>query len=153
MRNIQDRDLTKKLQKGGAVKRKLEAAFEDHRGMILDILEGESVDAGTYISFKNRAVRANHFHKETTQWNYVLSGKLKYCNKVLEKDMLEDSQAEMTEETLYPGDFCVSYPWEAHAFKGIEDSEMLVLTKGPRSGMDYEKDTFRLEKPLIAYED
>lgn len=135
------------------MKKRLEAAFEDSRGVILDILVGENIDAVTYISFKNKAVRANHFHKETTQWNYVLSGKLKYCSKVIDKDMLEDSQTEITEETLYPGDFCVSYPWEAHALQGIEDSEVLVLTKGPRSGMDYEKDTFRLEKPLIAYED
>jgi len=135
------------------LKKKLEPVFEDHRGIILDILEGESVDAITYISFKNRAIRANHYHKDTTQWNYVLSGKLKYCNKVINKDLLEDSLTNIDEETLYPGDFCVSKPWEAHAFQGIEDSEMLVLTKGPRSGMDYEKDTFRLKKPLIPYED
>ena len=83
----------------------------------------------------------------------MLSGKLKYCNKVINKDLLEDSLTNIDEETLYPGDFCVSKPWEAHAFQGIEDSEMLVLTKGPRSGMDYEKDTFRLKKPLIPYED
>jgi|TARA_B110000259_G_scaffold25501_1_gene26244 quercetin dioxygenase-like cupin family protein len=135
------------------LKKKLEPVFEDHRGIILDILEGESVDAITYISFKNRAIRANHYHKDTTQWNYVLSGKLKYCNKAINKDLLEDSLTNIDEETLYPGDFCVSKPWEAHAFQGIEDSEMLVLTKGPRSGMDYEKDTFRLKKPLIPYED
>lgn len=135
------------------MKKKLEPVFEDHRGIILDILEGESVDAITYISFKNRAIRANHYHKDTTQWNYVLSGKLKYCNKAINKDLLEDSLTNIDEETLYPGDFCVSKPWEAHAFQGIEDSEMLVLTKGPRSGMDYEKDTFRLKKPLIPYED
>jgi|TARA_B100000768_G_scaffold171804_1_gene179448 quercetin dioxygenase-like cupin family protein len=135
------------------LKKKIQPVFEDHRGIILDILEGESVDAITYISFKNRAIRANHYHKDTTQWNYVLSGKLKYLNKVINKDLLEDSLTEVCEETLYPGDFCVSKPWEAHAFQGIEDSEMLVLTKGPRSGMDYEKDTFRLKKPLIPYED
>ena len=135
------------------MKKKLEPVFEDHRGIILDILEGESVDAITYISFKNRTIRANHYHKDTTQWNYVLSGKLKYCNKAINKDLLEDSLTNIDEETLYPGDFCVSKPWEAHAFQGIEDSEMLVLTKGPRSGMDYEKDTFRLKKPLIPYED
>ena len=135
------------------MKHKLVPAFEDDRGLILDILEGESVDAVTYISFKNRAIRANHFHKETIQWNYVLSGKLKYCNRVIDKNLLEDGESEATEEILYPGDFCVSYPWEAHAFQGIEDSEMLVLTRGPRSGMNYEKDTFRLENPLIPYED
>ena len=135
------------------MKHKLEVAFEDHRGVIVDILEGENVDAVTFISFKNRAVRANHFHKETTQWNYVLSGKLKYCNRVIDKNLLEDGDAVTTEEILFPGDFCVSYPWESHAFQGIEDSEMLVLTKGPRSGMNYEKDTFRLKNPLIPYED
>jgi len=135
------------------MKNKIIPVFEDDRGVIVDILEGESIDAITYISFKNRAIRANHFHKETTQWNYVLSGKLKYCNKVIDQNLLENGVSEVIEETLYPGDFCVSRPWEAHAFQGIEDSEMLVLTKGPRAGMDYEKDTFRLEKPLIPYND
>lgn len=135
------------------MKQKLLSAFEDKRGIILDILAGESIDAVTYISFKNRAVRANHFHKETTQWNYVLSGKLKYCNRIIDEKMLEDKWSETTQEILYPGDFCVSYPWEAHAFQGIEDSELLVLTRGPRSGMNYEKDTFRLVHPLIPYED
>lgn len=135
------------------MKHKLIPAFEDDRGLILDILEGESVDAVTYISFKNNAIRANHFHKETTQWNYVLSGKLKYSKRVIDKNLLEDGVSETSEEILYPGDFCVSYPWEAHAFQGIEDSELLVLTKGPRSGKNYEKDTFRLENPLIPYVD
>jgi hypothetical protein len=86
------------------LKKKLEPVFEDHRGIILDILEGESVDAITYISFKNRAIRANHYHKDTTQWNYVLSGKLKYCNKAINKDLLEDSLTNIDEETLYPGE-------------------------------------------------
>ena len=135
------------------MKNKITPVFEDDRGVITDIIEGETIDAVTYISFKNKAVRANHFHKETTQWNYVLSGKLQYRNKVIDKEILEDCDGKVNEETLYPGDFCVSDPWEAHAFKGIEDSEMLVLTSGPRAGMDYEKDTFRLEKPLIPYED
>ncbi len=147
MKSIQSQRRRKTLKK------KIEPAFEDHRGIILDILNDESVDAITYISFKNNAIRANHYHKETTQWNYVLSGKLKYCNKTIDKNLFEDTDNEVFEEILYPGDFCVSQPWEAHAFKGIEDSELLVLTRGPRSGMNYEKDTFRLKNPLIPYED
>ena len=135
------------------MKKKIEPAFEDHRGIILDILEGQKIDAVTYISFKNSAIRANHYHKETTQWNYVLSGELKYCNKLIDKDLYESTDNEIFEEVLYPGDFCVSHPWEAHAFKGIKESEMLVLTRGPRSGMNYEKDTFRLKTPIIPYED
>lgn len=121
--------------------------------MILDILTGECIDSVTYISFKKDAVRANHFHKDTTQWNYVLSGKLKYCNQILDKKNLGAKGTNITEEILNPGDLCVSNPWEAHAFQGIEDSELLVLTRGPRSGMNYENDTFRLIHPLIPTRD
>ena len=42
---------------------------------------------------------------------------------------------------------------ELENVEGIEDSELLVLTRGPRSGMNYEKDTFRLKNPLIPYDD
>ena len=43
----------------------------------------------------------------------------------------------------------ISRPWEAHAFKGLKKSKLLVITRGPRAGSNYEKDTFRLKKPLL----
>ena len=54
------------------------------------------------------------------------------------------------EAILEPGDLIVNSPLEHHAFECLEDSTMLVLTRGPRGGEDYEKDTFRLEVPLIS---
>ena len=44
------------------------------------------------------------------------------------------------------GDLSVSYPFQKHAFKSLTNSRVLVLTKGPRAGQNYEIDTFRLIK-------
>jgi hypothetical protein len=47
------------------------------------------------------------------------------------------------------GDFTATYPSEHHALKSLEDSELMVITKGPRGGKEYETDTFRLDIPLL----
>ena len=38
---------------------------------------------------------------------------------------------------------------EFHAIKAISKAEIMVFTKGPRGGKEYENDTFRLEENLI----
>lgn len=123
------------------MKKKLAPQFSDDRGEILDILTGENIDAVTLITFTKGATRANHYHKETIQWNYVTNGKLIYAS--------QEIGGVKKEITLNKGDFVTSNPNEIHAFKAIENSELLVLTKGPRAGKDYEEDTFRLEEPIL----
>ena len=46
-------------------------------------------------------------------------------------------------------DYLITGPNEIHAYKFLEKTEMLVLSKGLRGGKDYEKDTFRVQKKLI----
>ena len=123
------------------MKKKLAPQFSDDRGEILDILTGENIDAVTLITFTKGATRANNYHKETIQWNYVTNGKLIYAS--------QEIGGVKKEITLNKGDFVTSNPNEIHAFKAIENSELLVLTKGPRAGKDYEEDTFRLEEPIL----
>ncbi len=123
------------------MKKKLAPQFSDDRGEILDVLTGENIDAVTLITFTKGATRANHYHKETIQWNYVTNGKLIYAS--------QEIGGVKKEITLSKGDFVTSNPNEIHAFKAIENSELLVLTKGPRAGKDYEEDTFRLEEPIL----
>ena len=113
---------------------------QDDRGAIMDLVEGANINAVTFISFKKGAVRGNHYHKRTTQWNYVIKGKIKLVAQV------GDEPKE--EAVLEKGGFAVTEPMEKHALVGIEDSEMLVFTQGPRGGKEYESDTFRLETPL-----
>lgn len=120
----------------------LRVAYSDDRGQIIDMIENVAINAVTLITFKKNAVRANHHHKATTQWNYVVSGKI----------MIRTQQPgeKVVDTIMNKGDFVVTVPNERHALQALEDSELLVYTQGPRGGKEYESDTFRDEIPLIG---
>ena len=116
-------------------------SFIDARGEIIDLLENENINAVTVITFKKGAVRANHYHKQTTQWNYVISGCIRLVSQM--------PGAPTSEVVMRPGDLVATGPNERHALQGLEDSTLMVFTKGPRGGKEYESDTYRLDVPLI----
>ncbi len=120
---------------------KIKINHRDTRGVIIDLLEKKKINAITYITQKKGKIRGNHFHKKTIQWNYLIKGKIKVVTKKGNKGMQE--------MILSRGDLVVTSLNESHAIKAIEYSEYLVFTQGPRGGKEYEKDTFRLSKPLI----
>jgi quercetin dioxygenase-like cupin family protein len=120
---------------------KLEPAYKDQRGVIIDLIANEDVSAVTLITFTKGAVRANHYHKHTIQWNYVISGKILLVTQIPGEQKVE--------KILRSGDFAVTRENEHHAIKGISEAEVLIITKGPRAGDKYENDTFRLDKLLI----
>lgn len=116
---------------------RLEPNHEDERGTIMDLAEGPGcVDAVTIVRTKAGAVRGNHVHVETTQWAYVVSGRM----VMTDGDRTIEVQA---------GDVVRDEPGEPHAWKAIEDTVCVVFVQGPRAGKDYESDTFRLAQPLI----
>lgn len=111
--------------------------FEDARGEIHDILTHEEVDAVTYITYKAGAVRANHYHERSVQWDYIISGSLECYSR----DGFEGS----IEKVVVKAGDLVRHPiGEHHALKALEDSVTLSLTKGPRNGENYEDDVVRL---------
>lgn len=55
---------------------KLHSAYTDLRGSITDLISDDEISAVTLINFNKGAVRANHYHERTIQWNYVLSGEI-----------------------------------------------------------------------------
>jgi quercetin dioxygenase-like cupin family protein len=120
---------------------KIKPSFIDGRGEIIDILKKSVVEYATIITSRKGAVRANHYHKETFQYVYMMSGRMRVVAQ------MPGEQA--SEVVIEAGDLIVNAPLERHAFEALEDSTMLVLTRGPRGGEDYESDTFRLEVPLI----
>lgn len=109
--------------------------FTDERGTIEDLKVGKDWSV-TYISFKKGAVRGNHYHKETVQHDFVVSGELQL-------------ETEFARKWMSAGDDQKIKPGVKHAYKALEDSEMLSFCFGKRVGESYEEDTFRLEKPLI----
>ena len=115
----------------------LRVDFEDSRGQIQDLIQDQNINAITKITFVKGAVRGNHFHKKTIQWNYLISG------KVLLVTQYKD------EIILNPGDLVSTSINESHAIKALEDSVLLVFTEGPRGGKEYESDTYKLDEPLI----
>jgi oxalate decarboxylase/phosphoglucose isomerase-like protein (cupin superfamily) len=121
---------------------KLKPAHTDDRGTITDLIADDTVNAVTVITFTKGAVRANHYHERTVQWNYIISGEVLLATQM--------PGGERVEQVLSRGDLAVTRETERHALKGLTDAEVLILTKGPRAGSQYEDDTFRLSEPLIV---
>ena len=113
----------------------------DNRGLIIDLLERKKINSITFITQKKGKVRGNHYHKKTIQWNYLVKGKILLIgqkkNRKINKIILSEGDIVETEKN------------EKHAIKALKDSQFLVFTQGPRGGKDYERDTYRLTKPLV----
>ncbi len=108
----------------------------DERGTITDVLTDEQIDHVNHISFKKNSIRGNHYHKNSIHYDYVLKGTL----EVYTKFPFEQAKKQVVEK----GDLVFTAPNERHALKALEDSEIMVLTRGPRGGKNYEIDTYRL---------
>lgn len=121
---------------------KTKVNFHDHRGDIRDILIGEEVDAITFITCNKGAVRGNHFHKKTWQFDYVLKGSFAVYTRVGLTGRIKKTIVRVGDQTAHP-------PGERHALEALEYSELLTMTRGPRKGNAYEKDTIRLDPSLV----
>ena len=111
-------------------------AFSDERGTIIDILQHTPVDSVTVIASTKGAIRGNHYHQESVQYCYVLSGRIRAFAQL-------PGQA-VEQADLVAGDLLATPVTERHSLHALEDSVMLVITRGPRGGRNYEDDTIRV---------
>ncbi len=115
----------------------IKVAHKDDRGSISDILQQVTVDCVTLITIKKDAIRGNHYHKDSIQYSYVLSGEVSAYTQI--------PNEKVEKAVLKAGDMLESPVMEIHSLHGINDnSVLLILTKGPRGGGQYEEDTFRV---------
>ncbi|MBY0539783.1 cupin domain-containing protein [Patescibacteria group bacterium] len=129
--------MAKPIHNGLAVEHKtLTPAFSDARGDIFDLLE-EKVGHVGMITFTKGAVRANHYHRESTQYSYVLEGKIRLTTYAV-----DGSQKEET--ILVPGSFSRIPPLYVHRYEALEDSKILDMTTLSRTDDGYEQDTVRI---------
>ena len=61
-------------------------SFTDERGTITDIFHLVDINSACLITNTPGAVRANHYHKQTTQFTYILSGSLDYYSKPVDSE-------------------------------------------------------------------
>lgn len=116
--------------------------IKDERGLIQDLVIHNNITSCTLVTFNSGAVRGNHYHEKTLQWNYLIKGEVYYSYG-------EVNLSQIHKNIYKAGDLFFTDIYKAHAIKAIKDSTLLVLTSGPRSGSDYENDTIRLNQNLF----
>jgi quercetin dioxygenase-like cupin family protein len=115
-------------------------AAVDRRGVITDILDATPVECVTLVTSNKGAVRGNHYHKKTTQYTYVLSGRFRL--------LTQKGEGRVRSRIVSAGELVVTPPLERHAFIALENSLLIACAHGPRAGRSYESDTYRLAVPL-----
>jgi len=129
------------------MKKKLKNNFKDKRGTIIDIFTNQPKDHCTLVTFNKSAIRGNHFHKKSTQYSFIISGKLKMVTARVNK--VGKPIGKVKHEIVSPNTLIEHKPFSAHTFKAIKKSSMLAFVNGKRGGKNYEKDTYRLKNKLI----
>jgi dTDP-4-dehydrorhamnose 3,5-epimerase-like enzyme len=126
---------------GKVVVMRREPAFSDTRGEITDILGGEPVRHVSIISTVAGAVRGNHFHRLSSQYTFVVSGKVRFFTRYRDKAPVETV-------TLRRNDLIFVPRGVQHTMLSVGDSTILALTSEARTSATYEADTFRVKVPL-----
>lgn len=115
--------------------------FQDSRGSITDIFVNEPKQHCTIIVTYKGGIRGNHYHKQSRQHDFIISGKMEVFGQPIGETKIERT-------IVGPRDFLTWDPSVAHEFIALEDSVMITFVDGVRGGHDYEKDTYRLSTPL-----
>ena len=129
------------------MKKILKNSFKDKRGLIIDIFINKPKDHCTLVTFNKDAIRGNHFHKKSTQYSFLISGKLIFVSCKIDKKGKRIGKVK--KQVLKKNSLIIHKPYHAHAFKALEPTNLLAFADGMRGGKNYEKDTFRLNKKLI----
>ena len=129
------------------MKKHLEINHADDRGTIRDIFVSSPKDHCSIITFSQGAVRANHFHKQSTQYTYVIDGEIVLATRLV--DANGEPAGEIEKTVLGPGDLVTHPPYHAHAFRALKPSTILAFADGTRGGSDYENDVYRLQTSIV----
>jgi len=115
--------------------------FKDERGTITDIFVNSPKDHITVIYSKKGAVRGNHYHKKSVQYDFVVNGQLTILSKKLGSKKIQ-------RRVLKQYDLAIHQPGEIHTLIADKDTIFLALVDGLRGGENYEKDTYRVDERL-----
>lgn len=118
--------------------KKLQIAHKDKRGSIMDLVNEKVSHVGIIVTEKG-AIRANHYHKLSTQYNYVVSGKFEISYAPVSKPIAKKKII------LKPGYLLTIPPYTIHSFKALEKTVLLDIISESRARGGYEKDVFRVE--------
>jgi dTDP-4-dehydrorhamnose 3,5-epimerase len=117
--------------------------FEDMRGslkkllMISQLKEDEKIEE-VYVLISNQgSVRGNHYHKETLEYFYVISGKAKVALKNLDTGAFEEMILSSSDNVTLKVP-----PYVVHAFKNEEEEPFIMLAISSKEYNKDDTDTF-----------
>ena len=119
--------------------KKVKSVFQDARGKIFDLVEDAVNHVGLITSCAG-SVRGNHYHKRSTQYTYMISGKIQLVTK--------DARAKNTrvkKVMMTAGDVAIIPPWTIHTYRAIANSAFIDCTSASRKKKGYEEDTMRVD--------
>jgi dTDP-4-dehydrorhamnose 3,5-epimerase len=119
--------------------KKIAPVFEDERGAIYDLLEVPVRHSGL-ITFVKGAKRGSHYHKKSTQYTYIIQGRI----EVRIKDT-KSPDAKVESYLIEKGDLMEIPPLVIHTYQALENSVMLDFTTESRLEDGYETDTIRVD--------
>lgn len=126
--------------------KKLKINNSDSRGQIMDIFEKKKINHCTIVTFKNKSIRGNHYHKKSHQYEFIFDGT--FIVKTMK--IKNNKSKKINTYKVKKNDFIEHKPFHAHALKCTsKKGTLIVFSKGLRGGKDYEKDTFRLSTPIL----
>lgn len=118
--------------------KKLQPVFTDVRGDIFDVVEDKIRHIGL-VTFRKGAVRGNHYHKKSTQYSYVLEGKIQLVIKAAKGKNTKIKKYIMTK-----GTYAQIPPYSIHTYIALTPAAIIDCTTLSRKADGYEKDTIRV---------
>lgn len=112
--------------------------FMDERGIISDLLN-KSIRHVGLITTEKDAIRANHYHKLSTQYNYILSGKFEVLIAPV------DQPTNVERFVVNAGELIIIPPNLIHRFKALDRAVMIDMVSESRDGGKYEDDVYRVK--------
>ena len=122
----------------GVEVKKIEVAYKDETKSISDILNKPGGHVGL-ITNEVDSIGGNHYHKKSTQYSYILSGK----HEVLLAQAEDPSNVKKV--VVRTGDLIIIPPNIIHQFKTIEKAIMVDIVSESREGTGYEDDVYRIK--------
>lgn len=111
-------------------------SFEDERGGILGVTQGQPWKEVNFIDSKKNTVRGMHYHKKTRECFFIIKGEILVT--------IEDIRSgKKNEFTASEKDIFIVDPFEMHTFKMQEDSKWINMLSEPLEDGEA-KDIYRI---------
>jgi oxalate decarboxylase/phosphoglucose isomerase-like protein (cupin superfamily) len=121
----------------------LTPAYEDERGKIFDLIDGDVVRHIGLITCTAGAVRGNHYHEEQKQWMYVSEGEI----SLYLQDVRGENDGDVQEYEMEEGEMVFIPPGVVHTIEATQYAEFYDFNDKERGedGELYEEDTVRVD--------